>query len=116
MQYCYSIQPQAARTEVFQLQLLIGRTPKLNLNNKLLVYNVIQKPAWAYGIQLWGTVNITHIEILQGFQLGTLGTIVHIPRFVPNQAIYRDLIMNSVEVEMKSASEKYYSGINGNVC
>jgi len=36
--------------------------------NKLLLYNAILKPIWAYGIQLWGTASNSNIEILQRFQ------------------------------------------------
>ena len=32
-----------------------GRKSQLSLENKLLVYKVILKPVWTYGIQLWGT-------------------------------------------------------------
>jgi len=34
---------------------IIGRKSQLSLENKLLVYKVIVKPVWTYGIQLWGT-------------------------------------------------------------
>jgi hypothetical protein len=33
---------------------LLGRKSKLSLENKLLLYKCILKPAWSYGIQLWG--------------------------------------------------------------
>jgi hypothetical protein len=33
---------------------IIGRKSRLSLVNKLLVYKVILKPVWTYGIQLWG--------------------------------------------------------------
>jgi hypothetical protein len=32
---------------------LLGRKPKLSINNELLIYKTILKPIWAYGIQLW---------------------------------------------------------------
>jgi hypothetical protein len=36
---------------------LLGRKSKLSTNNKLLIYKVILKPIWTYGIQLWGTTS-----------------------------------------------------------
>jgi hypothetical protein len=44
---------------------LVGRKSKLSTNNKLLIYKVILKPIWTYGIQLWGTTSNSNIEILE---------------------------------------------------
>jgi hypothetical protein len=44
---------------------IIGRKSKLSLSNKLLLYKVILKPIWTYGIPLWGTASQSNIEILQ---------------------------------------------------
>jgi hypothetical protein len=37
-----------------QMNWLIGRKSQLSLENKLLIYKVILKPIWTYGIELWG--------------------------------------------------------------
>jgi hypothetical protein len=47
---------------------LLGRKSKLSINNKLLIYKVIVKPIWTYGIQLWGKTSNSNIEILERFQ------------------------------------------------
>jgi hypothetical protein len=47
---------------------LLGRKSKLSINNKLLIYKVILKPTWTYGIQLWGTTTNSNIETLERFQ------------------------------------------------
>jgi hypothetical protein len=46
---------------------LLGRKSQLSLSNKLLLYETILKPIWAYGIQLWGTASRSNIEILERF-------------------------------------------------
>jgi hypothetical protein len=46
------------------MYLLLGRKLKLSTSNKLLIYKTILKPIWTYGIQLWGTVSTSNIEIL----------------------------------------------------
>jgi hypothetical protein len=46
---------------------LLGRKSKLSINNKLLIYEVIHKPIWTYGIQLWGMTSNSNIEILESF-------------------------------------------------
>ena len=46
---------------------LLGRTSKLSLKNKILIYKAILKPVWTYGIQLWGSAAVTNIAMLQSF-------------------------------------------------
>jgi hypothetical protein len=41
---------------------LLGRKSKLSISIKRLVYKVILKPIWTYGIQLWGSASISNIE------------------------------------------------------
>jgi hypothetical protein len=52
---------------------LLGRKSKLSTNNKFLIYKAILKPIWTYGIQLWGTTSNSNLEILERFQIQTLG-------------------------------------------
>jgi len=47
-----------------QLHWLLGRNSKLSLNNKLLLYKVIFKPIWSYGLQLWGCAKPTRLKII----------------------------------------------------
>jgi hypothetical protein len=42
---------------------LLLHKSKLSINNKLLIYETILRPIWAYGIQLWGTASTSNIEI-----------------------------------------------------
>jgi hypothetical protein len=46
---------------------IIGRKSQLSLENKLLVYKVILKPVWTYGIQLWGNASNSNLGILERF-------------------------------------------------
>jgi hypothetical protein len=39
---------------------LVGRSSRLSLPNKLLLYKSILKPIWTYGIQLWGTASTSN--------------------------------------------------------
>jgi hypothetical protein len=48
-----------------KLYWIIGRKSQLSLENKLLLYKATLKPIWAYGIQLWGTVSNSNIDILE---------------------------------------------------
>jgi hypothetical protein len=79
---------------------LLGRSLRLSLPNKLLLYKPILKPIWTYGIQLWGTASTSNIEILERFQSKALLIIVDAPWYVPNNHIRRDLQMTSVKEEI----------------
>jgi hypothetical protein len=74
---------------------LLGRSSRLSLPNKPLLYKYILKPIWTYGIQLCGTASTSNIEILERFQSKALGIIVDAPWYVPNNHIRRDLQMPS---------------------
>jgi hypothetical protein len=65
----------------------IRHKSKLSSSNKLLIYKMILKPIWTYGIQLWDTASPSYIEILERFQSKALRMIVDTPWFVPNTAI-----------------------------
>ena len=86
---------------------LIGRNSKLSLASKLLLYKVILKPVWTYGIQLWGSASNSNIEILQRFQSKVFRLITCAPWYVPNEVIQRDLRMTTVKDEIANFSEKY---------
>jgi hypothetical protein len=54
------------------------------LSNKLLIYQVVMKPIWTYGIQLWGAASTSNIEILERFHSKALRLITDAPWYVPN--------------------------------
>jgi hypothetical protein len=88
---------------------LLGRSSRLSLPNKLLLYKSILKPIWTYGMQLWGTSSTSNIEILERFQSKALRIFVYAPWYVPNNHIRRDLQMTSVKEEICHSSNQYYT-------
>lgn len=90
-----------------KLYWLIGPRSKLSTENKLLVYKVILKPVWTYGVELWGTASSSNLEILQRFQSKTLRTITNAPWYVANDIIHRDLQIVSVKEQAQCASARY---------
>jgi hypothetical protein len=48
----------------------------LPTSNILCIYEIILKPIWTYGMQLWGTASTCNIEILERFQSKALHMIV----------------------------------------
>jgi hypothetical protein len=86
---------------------LLGRSWRLSLPNKLLLYKSILKPIWTYDIQLWGTASTSNIEILERIQSKALRIIVDAPWYVPNNHIRRDLQRPSVKEEICLYSNQY---------
>ena len=86
---------------------LLCNTSMLSLENKLLIYKVMLKPIWTYGIQIWGTAAISNISIIQRFQSKTLRIISNAPYFIHNNCINKDLDISAVPDEMKLFSTKY---------
>jgi hypothetical protein len=91
---------------------LLGRSSRLSLPNKLLLYKSILKPIWAYGIQLWVTASTSNIEILERFQSKALRIIVDAPWYVLNNHIRRDLQMTSVKEQICRSSNQYYTRLS----
>jgi hypothetical protein len=74
----------------------------------LLLYQAIQKPVWAYGIQLWGSAAKSNLEILERFQSKVLQIIVNTPWFISNHTIARNLQIKTVKSEIRG----YYANYN----
>jgi hypothetical protein len=86
---------------------LLGRKSNPSTSNKLLIYKIILKPTWTYGLQLWGTASTSNIEILERFQSKALSMIVDEPWYVPNTVIRRDLQTPTVKEEIHRYSSQY---------
>lgn len=86
---------------------LLGNRSKLSSENKLLLYKIILKPVWTYGIQLWGTTSNSNIEIIQRYQSKTLRMILQAPWFVTNRVIHNDTGILTVREEITKYSKKY---------
>jgi len=92
---------------------IIGRKSQLSLANKLLVCKAILKPIWTYGIQLWGTVSNSNIDILERFQSKVVRIITDAPWYVPNAVIKHDLQVPSVRQEARTYSVTYHARLEG---
>ena len=90
-----------------QLNWLLGNRSKLSLESKLLIYKVVLKPVWTYGLQLWGTCSNSNIEIIQRFQWKVLRKIAQRPWFVSNKSLHQDLQTPYVKDEIVRYSSRY---------
>jgi hypothetical protein len=85
---------------------LIETKSKLPTRNKLIIYKIILKPIWIYGIQLWGTAFTSNIEILERFQSKALRMTVDAPG-MPNDFILWDFQIPTVKEEIRRYSSQY---------
>jgi hypothetical protein len=83
----------------------------LTENDKLLIYKVVIKTIWTYGIQLWIAASTSNIEILERYQPKALRLITDDPWYVPNAIIRRDLQVPSIKEEIHHLSAQYYTGL-----
>lgn len=90
-----------------KLNWLLGCHSKLSIKNKLLLYKVVLKPIWTYGIQLWGTASTSNLNIIQRFQSKMLRKILQSPWYVTNKVIHRDTKMPTVQEEIRRFSQNY---------
>lgn len=89
------------------LQWLLARNSVLSLDNKLLVYQMVLKPIWTYGIQLWGSACKSNVDIIQRAQNGILRNISNAPWFIKIDELHNELDTNTVRDEIKLYSTKY---------
>lgn len=86
---------------------LLGRNSKLSVDNKLLIYEMLLKPIWTYGIQLWGSACDSNINIIQRVQNYILKQISNCPWFIKTSEIHEHLKIRTVKQEIKTWSMKY---------
>lgn len=90
-----------------QIPWLVTRKSKLTPENKLLLYKVIFKPIWTYGIQLWGMAAKSHISKLEALQHIILRTVVNAPWYIRNDQLRHDLKMTTVTEEISTYTTRY---------
>lgn len=90
-----------------QFSWLLSSKSYLSMENKILIYKIIFKPVWSYGIQLWGTSSNSNIEILQRFQSKFLRRIVGAPWYVNNNIIHEDTKIPFVRDVITKFSSQY---------
>jgi hypothetical protein len=87
-----------------EINWLIGRKSNLSIENKLLVYKVVIKPIWTYGIELWGCASKSNITIMQRAQSKILRTLTNAPWYVTNHTLHTDLNIPYVRSSMKEST------------
>lgn len=98
---------QQIKLRCVKMNWLIGKHSNLSLDCKVLLYKMVLKPIWTYGIQLWGSACASNIIKLQRVQSRILRTMVNAPWYVRNTNLHRDLHIETVADTIQQYSRKY---------
>jgi hypothetical protein len=102
-------------TKLSKMSWLLGKRSHLSLESKLILYKVVFKPIWTYGIQLWGSASTSNINIIQRFQSKFLRLILKAPWYIRNDVIHNDTKIPTVNDEVKRFSHKYIVKLEAHV-
>ena len=92
---------------------ILGKHSPLSLRNKILLYKVILRPVWTYGIELWGCASTSNIEILQRYQSKLLRLITQAPWYVANHILHNDLGVPKVREIFQARTATHYTTLVG---
>lgn len=98
-----------------ELYWLIGRHSVLSIYNKTLIYNQVLKPAWCYGIPIFGCAKQAHLNVIQTFQNKVLRNTVNAPWYVRNTDLHRDLKIPLVKDEIRKYARKHRERLSQHV-
>jgi len=90
------------------LRNILGKSSKLNLKTKLNLYNLLLKPIWSYGIQIWGSSKKTNVQKIQVFQSKILRLITNAPPYVSNFTLHTDLKIPMINEVAKTNYTRFH--------
>jgi len=86
---------------------MLRANSRLSLENKRLLYIMILRPIWTYGIPLWGAAATSNINIIQRFQNGVLRKITGAPWYLTNQQLHEDLAVERIEQIVTKTTDRH---------
>ena len=86
---------------------LLGRRSTLSICDKLLVYKLILKPIWTYGLQLWVCASENNTLIIQRFQNKVLRNIFNALCYFRNSDLHCDLEMETIKEAITKVTKNH---------
>ena len=80
-----------------KMKWLLHKKSKISVETKLMIYKVILKPVWAYGVQLWGSAKDSNLAIIDRLQNKIIRLILGAPKFIRTDIILRDVDIPKVK-------------------
>lgn len=81
----------------------------ISLNNKILLYKQLIRPAMTYGIQIWGSTKTSNLNLFQSFQSINLRLLTNSPWYVSNRTLHHDLSIPTIPVLASTHYKKFHS-------
>jgi hypothetical protein len=81
----------------------------MNEKRSILVYKVVIKPIWTYGIELWGCASKTNSDIMQRLQSKILRAMTNAPWYVSDDILYNDFGFPIISDVIKERSNKHHN-------
>ncbi|KAK2578436.1 hypothetical protein KPH14_012564 [Odynerus spinipes] len=94
---------------------LMAKNSKLSAANKLLLYKVILKPIWTYGLQIWGMAAKSNIKKMESTQSKILRSVLQAPWYVRNDDIRKTPKIPTVEEEIVRHSKAHQNRTSNHV-
>lgn len=91
---------------------LYNKKSALTLQNKLLLYKQVIRPAMTYGCQVWGVTAKTHLHKLQVLQSRFLRISTNSPYYLPNNTIHRDLGIPAIDQYIHFLCEPFFNKLS----
>jgi hypothetical protein len=95
-----------------ELYWILGKHSPLSLSNKLLLYKAMLKPAWTYGIELWGCASPSNIAKIQRDQSKILRIITDATWFVANRTLHQYLCVEEVRHVFRTKATAHYNTLS----
>lgn len=79
------------RLKIRQMYWLIGWRSQLDVYHKRMLYLVIIRPIWTYGVQLWGCTRLSNRMIIQRVQNNVIRIITNAKWYQRNEGLHADI-------------------------
>jgi hypothetical protein len=92
-----------------RLHWLISKRSPLSLTNKILIYKMVLKPIWTYGLKIGGCTAASNLAVIQRYQPKTLRQITNAPWYVTNHTLHTDLRIAPVRTVFQKLTETHHT-------
>jgi len=77
------------------------------IRTKIHIYNLLLKPIWFYGLQVWGTAKKSNLQKIQLYQSKILRLITNVALYISNHTLHTDLHIPKVTETAKLFYSKF---------
>ncbi|GLV34056.1 hypothetical protein CBL_05076 [Carabus blaptoides fortunei] len=94
-----------------QLYPLLCRNSKLSIDNKLLIYTAILRPAITYPSPVWEYAAKQHLKRIQIFQNKTIRMALDAPWFIRNDQLHADINLQQIQTYIRDNATNFFGNL-----